>query len=59
MDFNLLVLLSFEVTTVDSQGPACCDNRFVLGAGYVALRMCSTCMTIELYTLDGKVCIVV
>ena len=44
---------------VDSQGPACCDNTFVLGAGYVALRMCSTCMTIELYTLDGKVCIVV
>ena len=33
MDFNLLVLMSFEVTTtttMDSQEPACCDNSHLL-----------------------------
>ena len=34
MDFNLLMLTSFEVTTVttmDSQEPACCYNSYLLG----------------------------
>jgi len=34
MEFILLVLMSFEVTTVttmDSQEPACCDNSHLLG----------------------------
>ena len=36
MDFNLLVLISFEVatvTTMDSQEhPTCCDNSYLLGS---------------------------
>jgi len=26
MDFNLLMLMSFEVATMTTQEPACCDN---------------------------------
>ena len=34
-DYNLLVLTSFEVatvTTMDSQGPACCDDGHLLAS---------------------------
>ena len=29
MDFNLVVLMSFEVTTMDSQEPTCCNNSYM------------------------------
>ena len=29
--FNLFVLTNFEITTMDSQEPACCDNNHLLG----------------------------
>ena len=42
MDFNLLVLMSFEVATVtamDSQEPACCYNSHLLGLNEVVVNM--------------------
>jgi len=32
MDYNLLMLTSFEVTTMDSQEPACCDSGHLLAS---------------------------
>ena len=30
--FNLLVLMSFEVTTMGSQEPTCCNKSYLLGS---------------------------
>ena len=43
MDFNLLVLMTFEVTTVtsmDSQEPACCYNSHLLGFLQLLYKVC-------------------
>ena len=32
MDYKLLVLMSFEVTSMDSQEPACCDDGHLLAS---------------------------
>ena len=32
VDFNLLVLMSFEVTTMGFQEPTCCNKSYLLGS---------------------------
>ena len=59
------LLMCAKAQEMGAMLPDVCARRRVKAAlchTYVALHMCSvdgTCMTIKLYTLDGKVCMVV
>ena len=47
--FNLFVLTNFEITTMDSQEPTCCDNSHLLGQ---CIFLPTKMLVLEIMTID-------